>query len=236
MDPLEKMQLFLKTHHYEQSRCACFGLEKGQSPFVTISRETGAGGNTLAQVLRRRFDGEPGDFFQGWQICNQQICGRLIEEPQYSGAMQKLLSLEYRSQLQDMLEEIITGDVSQDLIVKKMFEMIRAFATYGKMILVGRAGVNLTRDLPLGIHVRLVAPQASRIRRIMQDQSLDEKKARTLVLEQDKGRRDLVKTYFNQDITDPLAYDAVFNTDRTGFEEIADFIISRIRAKQPACH
>ena len=49
--------------------------------------------------------------------------------------------------------------------------------------------------------------------------------------DQDAGRRRYVKTNFDQDIEDPLLYDAVLNTSSLGFERTADILASLVAAK-----
>ena len=89
----------------------------------------------------------------------------------------------------------------------------------------------MTRDLPLGIHVRLEAPIESRVRRIMQSLGLSEKKAREEIAEKDKAKAELVKTFFHKDLRDPLLFDVLWNTDRVPLEEISKTLIEMIRDK-----
>ncbi len=236
MNEIGKIQSFLETVGYEQKRCKCFGIETGQNPFITISRETGAGGHSVSAAILKEMEEEKSPFFQGWQVCDQELCKRITEEPDLRVSMQKLLASEYHSQIEDMIEEMIAGDSPQDTVVKRMFKIIRTLATFGKVIVIGRAGGCVTRDLPLGIHIRLIASLPSRIKRIMLRHNMDEKHAKQFILEQDKSRKNLVKKFFNRDIADPLLYDMVFNTDKMLVEDIGHSIVSMMTKKQPVCH
>lgn len=205
---------------------------KGQFPFVTVSRQTGAGGHTLALAILEQLKGEQEPALsQGWQIADQEICQRVAEDPAVKVSVESLLAAEYHSEIEDILKELLLGYSSQDAVNRRMFHLIRNLATFGRVILVGRGAACLTRDLPMGIHVRLVAPLAGRIRRMRMLMRRDEREARELVLEQDKAREKLVKVYFGKNIEDSLLYDAVWNTDTVSMETLARLVVSMIKEK-----
>jgi cytidylate kinase len=199
-----------------------------------FTRGRRAGGHTLAAAIQTVMKQEPSPLFRDWQVCDQEICRIVAEEPGIQVYYQELLSAEYHSNIEDFLRELLTGESPQDLINKKIFKLIRTLAVCGKVILVGRAGCLVTRDLVLGVHVRLVAPLETRIKRMRQLLQLDEKRARATVREQDQARARLVKVYFGQDIENPLLYDAVWNTETVPVEEIARSVVAMVRDR--SCH
>lgn len=236
MNELEKTKAFMEAAAYEEKRCGCLDLKNGFNPFVTVSRQAGAGANSLAAaILDILQDRRDASLFQGWQKFNQELCRKIAEEPGLNVSIDKLMKFEYRSQIDDMMDEIIAGGTPQDAVNKKIFHLIRTLAAFGKVILIGRGGVCLTRGLPLGIHIRLVAPLEIRVRRMAGLLGLSEKKAVKLVRDQDKSRALLMKTYFNKDIDDPLLYDAVWNTGTVSMEDIARSIVLMIEKKWCLC-
>lgn len=205
---------------------------RGQFPFVTISRQSGAGGHTLAlaimEELKKEFDG---GWSHGWQVMDQEICRQVAEDPAVRVPLESLLAAEYHSELEDILKELFLGYCSQNTVIRHMLHLMRDLATYGKVILVGRGASCLTRDLPTGVHVRLVAALPSRIRRMKQSMNMTENHAREMIHEQDKAREKLVKIYFGKNIEDPLLYDAVWNTDTVPMETLAKLTVTMIREK-----
>ncbi len=228
----EKMKHLLDSIVYREKTGQLPHVLKGQFPFVTISRQTGSGGHTLALAILEQLKREQEPVLsQAWQIADQEICRRVAEDPAVKVSVDSLLAAEYHSEIEDILKELLLGYSSQDAVMRRMFHLIRNLATFGRVILVGRGAFCLTRDLPMGIHIRLVAPMPGRIRRIMSRMHLDEKKARELILEQDKAREKLVKVYFGKNIEDPLLYDAVWNTDTVSQETLARLTVSMIKEK-----
>ncbi len=237
MSEIQKLKSFIDSLQYHERSGPSNGSKTGRFPFVTISRQTGAGGQVLsAELLKQINELSREALFTGWQLCNQELCHSLSQDPGLKVAIESLLRKEYCSHTEDMLGQLIFGNPSQDVVVKKMFQVMRTFALHGKVIFVGRGSVFLTRDLPWGIHVRLVASLDSRIKRVMSSTGVTEKKARETIAEKDEAKAELVKTFFNKDIRDPLLYDIVWNTDRVPLHEIARILIERIRMKGVEAH
>jgi cytidylate kinase len=232
MTEIHKLASFVDSLHYHEKTGPAIDPQKGRFPFVAISRQTGAGGQALATLLAEKIQKlHTESLFQGWQLCNQELCHMVAQDPKLKDMVESLRRTEYHSHAEDMLAQFIYGGASQDLVIKKMFQLMRTFALHGKVILVGRGSSFLTRDLPLGIHVRLEASMESRIKRMMNAFDLTEKKARETVEEKDKAKAELVKTFFHKDIRDPLLYDVIFNTDRIPIGGIAKILIEMIRDK-----
>ncbi len=232
MTEIHKLASFVDSLHYHEKNGPQIDSKKGCFPFVTISRQAGAGGNALAVALEEKIQqlrNEP--LFRGWQLCGHELCQMIGQDPTLKTVVDSLRQTEYHSQAEDMLSQLIYGSSSQDLAVKRMFRLMRTFAIHGKVILVGRGSTLLTRDLPLGIHVRLEASMESRVKRMMPEFGPDEKKVRRVIEEKDKAKAELVKTFFNKDIHDPLLYDVQWNTDRVPISEIAKLLIEMIRDK-----
>ncbi|OQA57180.1 MAG: cytidylate kinase [Candidatus Omnitrophica bacterium ADurb.Bin277] len=232
MGEIEKLKSFVDSFQYREKYLAAIDPKNGRYPFITISRDTGAGGHNLADAVMALIDQEKKDpLFQDWQICDQEICSRLARDSRLKVSRESLIVTEYRSATEDVLSQLLTGEASQEKIARRMFAMMRDLAVYGKSIIIGRGATCLTRNLSYGIHIRLVASLPSRISLMMKAHGKDEKWAREKIREQDRAKAAFVKNFFHKDIHDPLLYDAIWNTDRIGIDEIARILVSWIKNK-----
>jgi cytidylate kinase len=235
--PIVDIQGYLAAAGYREVHPRVPGEAVPIRPFVTISRQTGAGGHTLAETLLRAMGEEYRDpVFQGWQVFDRALCERLTEDPKLHVSMRSLLTEEYRSQIEDVIFSLLGRETPQDVVLKKLFETIRSLAILGHAIIVGRAGACVTKGIPGGVHVRLVASEPTRVRRMRQLFGTSELEAREAVKTQDRARAALVRTQFHRDVDDPLLYDAVWNTDAVAFDTIARSIVAMItqRTERPS--
>lgn len=201
-------------------------------PFVTISREAGAGGHTLARDILRQMEVKyPGDLSEGWEVFDHKLCMMIAQDAKLGVSFDSLLEEEYRSEVSQVIYEMVAQKASRYQVYKRIFEIVRILGTLGKCVIVGRAGMCVTHDLPLGVHVRLVASEDTRVKRMMQMLESGEKEARRKVREQDRDRRRLLRDFFSRDISDPLLYDAVFNTEKMAVPEIAAVVVDMVGQK-----
>lgn len=235
MSDIREVRRFLDAMSEAEKYLLGKGIGRRPVPFVTISRESGAGGHTLAEALLRVMERESdSDLFKGWQICDQQICETLSQDPRLAVSMQSLLTEEYRSQVEQFVLSLLGTQTDQNLVYKEVFEMIRSFATVGKVIIVGRGGSQVTRGVGIGVHLRLVAPESVRLQRMKMRLGKGEEEVKRIVRKQDQDRMRLVKTFFHLDINDPLLYDATWNTATVSFESIAESIVVVIKQRVKA--
>ncbi len=207
-------------------------------PFVAISRQTGAGGHSLAEAilteLEKRTDG---DLFSGWQMFDEEICRKIAANPRLKVLMDSLLTEKFRSGMEDFLTHAIAGVSTQDQVIGEIFRMFRDVAAAGKCVLVGRGAASLMRRNPRGVFVRVIAPIEARTARMMARLNTSRENALLHIQQQDADRARLVRHYFGQDVGDPLHYDCVWNTGNVPVELAARAIVvlieERARARLP---
>jgi cytidylate kinase len=204
-------------------------------PFVTVSRQAGAGGTTLAKALYQKTR-ELGytDLFRGWKVGDQILCEEIAEDPKHHISLNALMAEEFHSEFQEFLSGLLGGPADQYSVYKEIFSIIRGLGTIGKVILVGRAANMVTRDLEAGIHVRLTAPLDSRIEWMMNLLKIEHDQAAKMVKEQDRNRKKLMKSFFSRDVEDPDLYDVVWDTRETSIDDITDRLMQMIQDKAKA--
>jgi hypothetical protein len=207
------------------------GGGKGPRPFITISRQMGAGGYAVARALLEKTRAcRPQTIFGGWALFNERLAEMVADNPSLKVSLRGLAEEEFASGIQDMVSSWIAGLSPQSVVVSHLFKVIRSLAAGGKVIIVGRAGACLTRHLPGGLHLRLVSSLPTRVRRVMALRGLSEKAARQAVAARDRARAALVKNYFHREIDDPLLYDLVWNTETVSAPVIAATSLRAVEA------
>lgn len=229
MSPANPIEKFLHGHMYDTKG----GARSPQlRPFVTISRQAGAGGHTLANILVERLDKHPDrNLFGDWEVFDQKLVAMVADDPDLRVSVEALLGEEYRKQSEDFFRQLITATTHQDIVMDRMFRLVRAIAEVGKSVIVGRAGSEVTRGLGPSVSVRLVAPEKFRIHRMMELHGLSEKEAVASVDRHDSGRARLLRRHFRVDIDNPLLYDTIWNSGKVDMEEIADSVVALLESR-----
>ena len=119
-------------------------------------------------------------------------------------------------------------------MVQHTTRTILRLASLGHAILVGRGSHVITARFPNVLHVRLVAPFATRVRYTADRHHLTDAEAAKKLHEQDHSRRRYLRAYFNSDIDDPTRYDIIINTGRLGFTRSVDVIAHTAMQRQHA--
>jgi cytidylate kinase len=94
----------------------------------------------------------------------------------------------------------------------------------GNAVIIGRGAFALLKDIPGSYAVRLIASDSTRIARLMNEFSWNEKKAHALMVESDINRAGFHRSFFNIDHNDASNYNLVLNTDSITHEQGARII------------
>jgi hypothetical protein len=226
MDHLALLKQYIKEK--EDSDIISHGF-----PFVTISRQSGAGGHMLAKAILTENEkhAKNDELFQGWQVFDREVCALVAQDPELGDSFDAMLTERYQTESQQIVHDLLDGRSRQFMMYKRIFEIVRILATLGKTIIIGRGGVCVTRKMPQGIHIRLIASKETRIKAIMDDHHFEQKEAEKVMYQQDKERARLIRDYFSAHIDDPLLYDAVFNIDKLVTRDLAAVIVQMIKLK-----
>jgi cytidylate kinase len=199
------------------------------SPFITLSRESGAGATTLGRMLLSRLDAEFGWADHGWLLLDKDLVNFVLEHDELPRSLARYLPEDKVSEIDALIGEIVGLHPSIWTLEHRVARTIVQLAHVGRIIFVGRAAHLLTRSLPGGFHVRLVAPRDVRVRRFVEAQGIGVQEAEALVDRTDVGRQRFVRSHFGREIGDPLSYDLVINTGRISPGTAATLVIEGLR-------
>ncbi len=191
---------------------------------ITISRETGAGGTTLARLLAKEL---------GFQVFDREIVDHISAR---SGIRQRLVeSLDEKSQSE--LRLWVEGLVHQKYVnasdyLESLISIIGSMAELGDVIIVGR-GANFILGLERGVHVRVVASLEARVKHMTSLLEQTPEEARRYIEKTDQQRRSFIRKHYGAEWSDPTAYHLVLNTAATGFDRAASVILRLLADGSP---
>lgn len=197
-------------------------------PFITVSRECGAGGWNLANRLARRLterDHLPDA--QGWRCYDREIVERAVS---HLHLPQRDID-EVEERRRNWIADFFGGIASEPRIEADDLAMyhriaahIRRLAGFGRAIVVGRGGFCVTRDMPGGIHLRLVAPLNFRIQNLGRLKGMTADQATREVRMLDEARRAFYKRYLNAPGLTPDMFTMTLNTAAISEEQMVQCI------------
>jgi hypothetical protein len=200
-------------------------------PFITISREAGAGGHALAETLLAEFARREDPACRDWQLFNNALLDLASREPWLKENLSSIVSEDYFDLGHDYIRQVLGGKPPQDVVLRRVFSSLRSVACLGRAVILGRAGACVAGDMGGGIHIRLVAGPESRLERLRAQLGLKAESARRKMQALDASRAALVRRHFGRDIADPTLYAAVWNTDKVSMAEIARWAADRVLEK-----
>lgn len=202
-------------------------------PIITISREFGAGGSSVAQLVAEELGAELVDA----ALVNE--VARRLEYPEATVAsaderpetfVDRLLdSLKYLAPAQALaLQRRQSGAVVEPRweIVNLTQELIREVARQGKAVVVGRGAAFVLRDHPNALHVFLHAAPEVRVEAIKRRLMLNERAARERMRKTDGERAAYIRQLYHADWRDSANYDLAIDTGRLGFSRAAGLVIA----------
>jgi cytidylate kinase len=216
----DKCAAFIKNHFGPKGK-----ENSGTSakPAITISREEGAGGLTIASILADYLKMHRASH-DAWTVFSQHLVAKVLEENNLQKHVGDFMKEGHKGTLTDAIEELLGLHPSTWTLVEQTNATILRLAQMGNVILVGRGANIITSDLENVFHVRLVGSLEKRIERARQTFNLDQKSAINYIKKKDKARKRYVKDNFDKNIDDPLIYHVTINTDLVKYDEAARLI------------
>jgi len=199
-------------------------------PFLTISREAGAGAITVGQRVVELLNHKKGDV--PWTLFDKNLVDAVLEKHNLPKALSKYMTEDAVNTLQKFIDDLFGLHPPSHALVRKTNETILTLAQMGNTVLVGRGGNFLTRGLEGGFHVRLVASRDKRIKRLQEYYGLSEKQAAERMKTIDQDRRKYVSDAFGKDVSDIVSYDCVINTTWLSCEAAAQLIASHLLGQE----
>ena len=111
---------------------------------------------------------------------------------------------------------------------------ILAAAAADRVVIVGRGAALLLAGVPTALHVRVVAPLAQRIERIMRREHADHDSVRRMIERVDRERAGFVRAVYHRPWDDAALYDATYDTSLLDLPAIVQDVLGRLAARAGA--
>lgn len=105
-------------------------------------------------------------------------------------------------------------------------------AARNNVVIVGRGGQIILRDTPGVLRVRIIAPYALRVSRLMAARDEEDRAVKRLIQQVDSDTSGYLQTYFGADWDDGSLYDLLINTRALTIDDGADLIARAAGAEQ----
>ena len=203
----------LRAGAYDQA-ATTRGERSESSPvrFVTISRQAGAGGKSLGQELAKAVNRlQPGN--EQWYSWDGELVERVASDHHIRQESIQALENAGHHWFSELIASLSSSDEAGEFkVFRRVATTIRALADAGNAVIVGRGGVFITAGLPEGLHIRLVAPIESRIKRMAERMHVSPEQAAAKVHEIDHNRNAFYRRYWPHKSLAPETFALTFNT------------------------
>ena len=204
-------------------------------PVVTITRQYGSGGSSVAQLVAQQL---------GWTVTDNEF----VEQVAARLGLPKETVAAHDERAPSLVERLVRalgtgspevfvpagGDAeepTEEHIVRVTGRVIAEAAQHGRQVLVGRgAQAVLAEGTPgTALHVYVVAPRDRRVTEVMRRLALDEKAASHEIDRVEADRDRYVQKWHRRTRQDPANYHLVVNTGWLGYDGAADIITAAVR-------
>lgn len=194
------------------------------SPFITISRQTGAYGLTISKGLCDYLKAKDKNPQHPWTVFNKEIIKKITEHEALTETVLPYLPASAIVQTQEIMQSTYGFHANQDAMVLSDNKTILQLAQLGYAIFLGMGSNIITSKLSGGFHIRLISPFEDRVEHIGEYYPMSEKEAKEYIYTEEGNRHNYVRKYFEKDIDDPMLYDMVINVDKIQPESVIQII------------
>lgn len=198
--------------------------EVAHYPAITISRQTGTRGHTIGEKLIGHLSQKDPNARRPWTLFDKNLITQVLEDHDLPAHMARFMPEAKVNEIASTIEEILGLHPSRWTLLHKAMETILKLADMGNTVIYGRGGNMITADMENVLHVRLVGSLERRIPQAAEQYEVPLTEAKPLVLKEDRGRKQYIKSHFGKDIDDSLLYDLVVNTDELSDQAIVSTI------------
>lgn len=179
-------------------------------PLITISQNLGSGGTEIAKRVAEELDIV---LYDNSRLQTEALNLNIrpddlkISDDKAPGLFDRILGRK--------------PDMYLDLMEAVVYEASR----HGQGVIIGHGSQMLLRDFDCALHVCIQASDSRRIQKLMNEQNLSRESAEKLIRKSDNERTGFFKFAFKRDLSDPVLYDLIINTEKIGNDAAVKMIV-----------
>ena len=193
---------------------------------ITISREYGSGGATLADMLARSL---------GWKLVDESLVAEVAKrakiDPETAARydecvdpwFHRLVKGLWQGGYEGLATAVDSRTIDSEGMTKFAGEIIREAASLGHCVIVGRGAQCILRNRKNVFHVSIFGPHQQKIQR-MRDRLAPGINAERMMEETDRRRAAYINRFYGEDWKDRRLYHLVI-TSGLGLETVKDTIL-----------
>lgn len=194
---------------------------------ITISRQFGAGGKTLGEMVSKKL---------GYSFVDNEIIQMVAKKAKVSTHWVEFIEKEAGGKLLKFMNMLVSksrvervlddkrGYIDEEIFVGLLNKIIVQVANEGNVVILGRGGQYILRNRDDTCHVLLVAHKKDRIKFMESHYNLSANQALQAVNREDKRRINLYRKLHKEDYDKPDLYHLVLNMSRLSLEKACGFI------------
>ena len=188
---------------------------------ICISRETGAGGGTIARLVGQRL---------GWKVYNHELLEAIAHRMGLAVDEVRCFDELAPSVVQDWLLPLREEHYAPlESYLDHLAKLVEAIGRAGESVLVGRgAGFLLPRETTLSL--RIIAPLRIRAMRLAERTGVSVRTARRAARDLDRRRAQFDRTMHRKVSADPHNYDLVLDSHSLGIDIAVEIIVKAVEA------
>jgi cytidylate kinase len=183
---------------------------------LTISREYGSGGKEIGQAVAGNL---------GYDYVDK---ARILDDIKAFGTRWEGWAKELDEHSPTVWERYDWSFRSFGALIKSR---ILNYALRDRVVIMGRGGNFILKDVPHALRIRVVAPLEARIERIMKRETVDHDTAHWLIEKTDRERSGFIYALYGKHWDDPAGYDRVFDTGVQSIDEVTTIVKSLLQEK-----
>lgn len=206
--------------------------KKQAGPVITISRYFGCPANLCAADLAELLTEMDGSHDDPWKVINKEILEQAAKELGLTPEkIEFIFKFKKRSAVDEILEALSSKYYKSERKIRNTIrDVIRSIGEKGRVIIVGRGGVSILKDIPNSLHVKLFASMDYRVQGISKRHKISHLEARKLAEDMDKKRSQLRAEFAGRNM-ELVDYDLIFNCEKFNAEEIVKLIAKSAELK-----